>query len=230
MAGSLNASDTSSLSNMAAILQWMSQRGLIETHSFSNQSFADDTATSVLSSWSDTRRCFDHAGMPYPWREDLHDTKQTEMNDKTQALLVKSNRSFFLFFFDAQLTSLRAGTADIPFKACACNFGFIISYNNCNSWQAHFNCLPSCLGVCLGWGLDASALPASTWLLKQSKTLVCVFVLSRLDCCNSLLSGCPLYLLSSLQKVQNWWWDDDDDDDELQRMVFRARKHYHPFL
>ena len=36
-----------------------------------------------------------------------------------------------------------------------------------------------------------------------TKTLVSAFVLSRLDNCNSLLFGCPQYLLKKLQKVQN---------------------------
>ena len=36
-----------------------------------------------------------------------------------------------------------------------------------------------------------------------TKTLVSAFVLSRLDYCNSLLFGCPQYLLNKLQKVQN---------------------------
>ena len=35
------------------------------------------------------------------------------------------------------------------------------------------------------------------------KKLLCAFVLSRLNYCNSLLAGCPKYLLSKLQKVKN---------------------------
>ena len=38
---------------------------------------------------------------------------------------------------------------------------------------------------------------------QNKKTLVSAFVLSRPDSCNSLLSGCPQYLLNKLQKVQN---------------------------
>ena len=37
----------------------------------------------------------------------------------------------------------------------------------------------------------------------SSKELLCAVVLSRLGYCNSLLAGCPKYLLSELQKVQN---------------------------
>ena len=40
-------------------------------------------------------------------------------------------------------------------------------------------------------------------LLTTQATLVCSLVLSRLDYCNSLLSGCSQYLLDKLQKVQN---------------------------
>ena len=36
-----------------------------------------------------------------------------------------------------------------------------------------------------------------------TKKLLCVFILSRLDYCNSVSVGCPKYLLSKLQKVQN---------------------------
>ena len=39
--------------------------------------------------------------------------------------------------------------------------------------------------------------------VQATKTIVSAYVLSRLDYCNSLLSGCPKYLLNRLQKVQN---------------------------
>ena len=50
-----------------------------------------------------------------------------------------------------------------------------------------------------------------------TKTLVCSFVLSRLDYCNSLLAGCPKYLIDKLQRVQN----------NAARLVLRARKRDH---
>ena len=39
--------------------------------------------------------------------------------------------------------------------------------------------------------------------VQATKTLVSAFVLSRLNYCNFLLSGCPQHLLNRLQKVQN---------------------------
>ena len=51
------------------------------------------------------------------------------------------------------------------------------------------------------------------------KTLVFAFVLSRLDYCNSLLFGCPQYLLYELQKVQN----------NAARLVLRVSKADHIF-
>ena len=53
--------------------------------------------------------------------------------------------------------------------------------------------------------------------LYAIKTLVCAFVLSRLDHCNSLLSGCPRYLLGRLQKVQK----------SAVKLVFKARTRDH---
>ena len=58
----------------------------------------------------------------------------------------------------------------------------------------------------------------ATICLKMSpKKLLCVFVLSRLDYCNSLLAGCPKYLLSKLQKVQN----------NAARLIFRTTRSAH---
>ena len=53
--------------------------------------------------------------------------------------------------------------------------------------------------------------------IDATKTLLCAFVLSKLDYCNSLLSGSPKHLLDKLQKVQN----------SAARLVFKARKHEH---
>ena len=57
---------------------------------------------------------------------------------------------------------------------------------------------------------------------QATQTLVCSLVLSRLDYCNSLFSGCPRYLLDKLQKVQN----------AAARLVCKAKKsdHIHPIL
>ena len=49
-----------------------------------------------------------------------------------------------------------------------------------------------------------------------TKTLLCAFVLSKLDYCNSLLSGSQKHL-DKLQKVQN----------SAARLVFKACKHEH---
>ena len=53
--------------------------------------------------------------------------------------------------------------------------------------------------------------------LQAASTLVCAFVLSRLDYCNSLYAGAPQVLLDKLQKVQN----------SAARLVCKARKSEH---
>ena len=58
--------------------------------------------------------------------------------------------------------------------------------------------------------------------VEATTILICTFVLSKLGYCTSSLSGCPLYLLSILQKVQN----------SATKLVFKARKrdHLRPLL
>ena len=58
----------------------------------------------------------------------------------------------------------------------------------------------------------------ATICLKMSpKKLLYAFVLSRLGYCNSLLAGCPKYLLSKLKKVQN----------NAARLIFRTTRSAH---
>ena len=52
---------------------------------------------------------------------------------------------------------------------------------------------------------------------EATATLVSVFILSRLDYCNSLLSGCPRSLILRLQKVQN----------NAARLILGISKHEH---
>ena len=53
--------------------------------------------------------------------------------------------------------------------------------------------------------------------IDATKPLLCAFVLSKPDYCNSLLSGSPKHLLDKLQKVQN----------SAARLVFKARSQQH---
>ena len=55
-----------------------------------------------------------------------------------------------------------------------------------------------------------------------TKTLVCAFILSRLDYCNSLLAGCPITCTNKLQRVQN----------AAARLICKAKKfdHVSPLL
>ena len=66
----------------------------------------------------------------------------------------------------------------------------------------------------VGDDISVRLFPSTT---DATKTLLCAFVLSKLDYCNSLLSGSPKHLLDKLQKVQN----------SAARLVFKALKHKH---
>ena len=60
------------------------------------------------------------------------------------------------------------------------------------------------------------------YLFKDvSKKLLCAFVLSRLDYCNSLSEGCPKYLLFKLQKVLQ------KVRNNAARLVFRTTRSTH---
>ena len=86
-------------------------------------------------------------------------------------------------------------------------------------WTAHQECLPISL---LSAYNELCHVSTVQHLLSLDSKLVSAFVLSRLDNCNSLLSGCPKHLTEELQKVQN----------PAARLVLKAHKRdqVSPFL
>ena len=86
-------------------------------------------------------------------------------------------------------------------------------------WTAHQECLPISL---LSDYNELCHVSTVQHLLSLDSKLMSAFVLSRLDNCNSLLSGCPKHLTEELQKVQN----------PAARLVLKAHKRdqVSPFL
>lgn len=129
-------------------------------------------------------------------------------DDKTEVLLVHNTRSFKCC---SKPDSVRVGDIDISFAHSARNLGFILSDDM--SLDAHVTniCRAAYIAIrqisCIRQFLTVDA----------TKTLLCAFVLSRLDYCNSLLAGSSHYITDKLQKVQN----------SAARLVFRAKKRDH---
>ncbi|WP_419629831.1 hypothetical protein, partial [Thiolapillus sp.] len=107
--------------------------------------------------------------------------------------------------------SIHIGNTDIPFSSQAKNLGVTLSSNL--SMEKHVT------NVCRSAYVEIRRISNIRHYLTTdaTKTLVCAFVLSKLDYCNSLLSSCPNQLLNKLQKVQN----------SAARLVFKARKQEH---
>ena len=111
---------------------------------------------------------------------------------------------------------IHIGDADVPFVSSVKNLGVTLD-SNLNMSQHISN-------TCKTAYIQIRHISSIRHLLttQATQTLVCSLVLSRLDYCNSLLSGCPQYLLDKLQKVQN----------AAARLVCKVKKsdHIHPIL
>ena len=111
---------------------------------------------------------------------------------------------------------IHIGDADVLFVSSVKNLGVTLDSNL--SMSQHIS------NTCKAAYIKIRHIRSIRHLLttQATQTLVCSLVLSRLDYCNSLLSGCPQYLLDKLQKVQN----------AAARLVYKAKKsdHIHPIF
>ena len=118
-----------------------------------------------------------------------------QLNDnKTEAMIILSNR---MSVHSPLPSVIHIGDADVPFVSSVKNLGVTLDSNL--SMSQHIS------NTCKAAYIQIRHISSIRHILttQATQTLVCSLVLSRLDYCNSLLSGCPQYLLDKLQKVQN---------------------------
>ena len=136
-----------------------------------------------------------------------------QLNDsKTEAMITLSNR---MSVHSLLPSVIHIGDADVTFVSSVKNRGVTLDSNL--SMSQHIS------NTCKAAYIQIRHISSIRHLTTQAtQTLVWSLVLSRLDYCNSLLSGCPQYLLDKLQKVQN----------AAARFVCKAKKsdHIHPIL
>ena len=133
-------------------------------------------------------------------------------DDKTEAMIVSSGRqSRSLSFSFPDFISV--GCAPVPLSDSVKNLG--VTYDCHLTMKTHVS------NLVRSANFELRRISSIRHLLSTdaTKTLVSAFVLSLLDYCNSLLFGCPQYLLHKLQKVQN----------NAARLVLRVSKTDHIF-
>ena len=115
-------------------------------------------------------------------------------NDKTEMILIATKT---VLNSASVPQSINLEGSDIKFANTVRNLG--VCLDPTLSFQQQIS------SVCRICYLELRRISAIRHYLSEdvTKKLLCAFVLSRLDYCNLLLAGCPKYLLSKLQKVQN---------------------------
>jgi hypothetical protein len=182
---------------------------LIDRHTISNQSFADDTQLyrsssplMVQAAVRELQTCISDV------RDWMSHSKLKLNDDKTEALLVHTSRSFSHCY---KPDTLSVGDTQVQFSSFARNLGYILA----DSMSLDHHVKNICRTAYLSIRQISSIRRYLT--VEATKTLVCALVLSRLDYCNSLLAGCPKYVIDRLQKVQN----------SAARLVLRVRGRDH---
>jgi hypothetical protein len=139
----------------------------------------------------------------------MADHKLKLNDDKTEALLIHSGRSFP--GIANRPTSIRVGHADISFTSQARNLGYFITDTmSLDIYVSHI-----CRSAYVALRQIGSI--RSFLTVEATKKLICALVLSRLDYANSTLAGCSQQSIAKLQKVQN----------SAARLVLRTRKREH---
>jgi hypothetical protein len=183
---------------------------VIKKYSLSHHAFADDNQlytdsliTNVDSTLCNMEEC---VASVKTWMT----LNKLQLNDsKTEALLLQSP---YLTYSDGQLpTSLKIGESRVEFVDSVRNLGVTLdkhvdfSEHVRNVCQIAFQKIREISSIRNCLTVDAT------------KILMCSMVLSRIDYCNSLLSGCDKGLIERLQRVQN----------AAAKVIFKKKKFDH---
>ena len=182
---------------------------VISHHAMSHESFADDTQLHRSASISEIDVLMTHT---HDCIADLktwmvHNKLQLN-DDKTELMLVcpKKYRSH-----PSIPDSLVLNNVPISFSSSVRSLG--VTLDQSLTFEKHIS------NICRIAYLELRRISSVRHYLstEATKTLVCAFVLSRIDYCNSLLAGVPKYLLDRLQKIQN----------NAARLILRTSKYDH---
>ena len=174
-------------------------------HSFSdgNQLYKSGNITQLPEIIHSTRSCISDVKA---W---MTNNQLLSNNDKTEMILTATKT---VLNSDSVPQSINLEGSDIKFTNTVRNLR--VCLDPTLSFQHHIS------SVCCICYLELRWIRAVRHYLSEDvtkKTVVCVFGISRLDYCNSLLAGCPKYLLSNLQRVQN----------NAARLIFRTTRSAH---
>ena len=181
---------------------------IVGSHSINQHAFADDNQLykeSTLDQLQPTLESMQNCVLDV---KNWMTLNKLQLNDsKTECMLVRSSRTAT----DALPSSLKVGDCDVEFVPSVKNLGVIL--------DCHLTMSEHVKNTCKIAYMHIRQISAIRHLLTQeaTQTLVCAFILSRLDYCNSLLSGCPKYLVDRLQRVQN----------SAARLICKVRKSHH---
>ena len=168
---------------------------VIERHSILHHSYADDshlqnsaTPDSLHDLIDSMRLCIDDI---HDW---MTDNKLKLNDDKTEVMIISSRRMSTAFSIPE---SFDIGNASVHFSDIVKNVGVTL--------YCHLSLKTHVLNLVRIANFELRRISSIRRLLtnEATATLISAFILSRLDYCNSLLSGCPLSLILRLQKVQN---------------------------
>jgi hypothetical protein len=115
-------------------------------------------------------------------------------DDKTEAMIISSPRMSSSVPLPDSLVVV---DATVPFSQSAKNLGVTL--------DSHLTMHAHVVNLIRTVNFELRRISSIRHFLstQATQTLLSAFVLSRLDYCNSLLSGCPLNLLKRIQKLQN---------------------------
>ena len=187
---------------------------VISRHAMLHESFADDTQLHQSASiaeidvlMSRTQECI--AGL-----KDWMTLNKLQLNDdKTEIMLACPKK---LLKHPSIPDSVLINNTQVTLSSSVRSLG--VTLDQTLSFQQHIS------HVCKVAYLELRRISSIRHYLSTdaTKTLVCAFVLSRMDYCNSLLVGLPKYLTDRLQRIQN----------NAARLICRASKfdHVSPLL
>ena len=122
------------------------------------------------------------------------DNKLKLNDDKTEVVIISSNRMPTAHSIP---DSFDIGNASVPYSDTVKNLGVTL--------DSHLSLNTHVLNLVRTANFERRRISSIRRLLttEATATLVSAFIISRLDYCNSLLSGCPRSLILRLKKVQN---------------------------